>query len=77
MLVYSLLGSTIHEGDTLLGVFGSLADLTQFVQAQRALLGYCESRQYARPDTLGYDSLGYIASSLGAAIDIHAVTQSL
>jgi hypothetical protein len=70
MLVYSLLGSTIHEGDTLLGVFGSLADLTQFVQAQRAQHSY-------RSDTLGYDSLGYIASSLGAAIDIHAVTQSL
>jgi hypothetical protein len=70
MLVYSLLGSTDYQGDTLLGVFGSLAGLTQFVQTQRAQGGY-------RPDTLGYDSLGYIASPLGAAIDIHASPQSL
>ena len=73
MLVYSLLGSTDYQGDTLLGVFGSLADLTQFVQSQRAghaALGY-------RPDTLGYDGLGYIASPLGAAIDIHTFPQPL
>lgn len=70
MLVYSLLGSTDYQGDTLLGVFGSLADLRQFAQDQRAQHSYC-------PDTLGYDSLGYVASPLGAAIDIHAAPQAL
>ena len=70
MLLYSLLGSTDYQGDTLLGVFGSLADLTQFVQSQRAQHSY-------RPDTLGFDSLGYIASPLGAAIDIHTFPQPL
>jgi len=70
MLIYSLLGSTDYQGDTLLGVFGSLADLTQFVQSQRAQHSY-------RPDTLGFDGLGYIASPLGAAIDIHAFPQPL
>ena len=70
MLIYSLLGSTDYQGDTLLGVFGSLADLRQFVQDQRAQGIY-------RPDTLGYDGLGYIASPLGAAIDIHTFPQPL
>jgi hypothetical protein len=70
MLIYSLLGSTDYQGDTLLGVFGSLADLSQFVQSQRAQHSY-------RPDTLGFDGLGYIASPLGAAIDIHAFPQAL
>lgn len=62
MKVFVLLGGFDYEGHTLLGVFGSLEDLMQFVERKR-------SEYHCKPTTLGYDDLGYVESELGREID--------
>lgn len=70
MKVYSLVGSYNYEGETLLGVFATKEDLLQFVESSaRGLL--------RRPETLGYDSLGYVESELGQPIDFHGEVEWL
>ena len=56
MLVYSLLGFVDYEGQDLLGVFGSLEDLLEFVGG----LG-----------DHGFDSVGYVVSELGQSVDVY------
>ena len=65
MKVYSLVGGFDYEGETLLGVFGSKEDLLQFVESRKR--GY--DRRDRRPETLGYDTLGFVESELGQPID--------
>ena len=62
MKVYSLIGIVDHEGDTLLAVCGSKEDLFKFIEQEK-------SKYRRRPDTLGYDRLGYVESELGQSID--------
>lgn len=66
MKVYSLVGGWDYEGETLLGVFASEADLMQFVESRRRGCA-------RRPETLGYDSLGWAESELGEPIDFDAI----
>jgi hypothetical protein len=68
MRVYSLVGGYDHEGESLLGVFGSMEDLMAFVEQGR-------SECQRRPETLGYDSLGFVESELGQPIDFHAMVE--
>lgn len=64
MKVYSLVGFWDYEGMDLLGVFGSLESLMEFVESER------ESRNYDyRKETLGFDQLGYVVSELGSKLD--------
>ena len=65
MKVYSLVGGYDYEGENLLGVFGSKEDLLQFVEQEKP-------KHQRRPETLGYDSLGYVESELGQPIDFHS-----
>lgn len=64
MKVFSLLGFVDYEGQDLLGVFGSLEDLMKFVEYER------QGRSHYRPESLGFDNLGYIVSELGSKIDV-------
>lgn len=68
MQVYSLLGFVDYEGQDLLGVFGSLDQLQQFVVNERVR----RSDLYGsyRLETLGFDSLGYVVSELGQSVDV-------
>lgn len=72
MKVYSLLGGSgnNYEGESLLGVFGSKAELLKFVEQEKS------GRVY-RPETLGYDDLGCVESELGQPIDYHAQVEYL
>ena len=64
MKVYSLVGFINYEGMDLLGVFGSLESLMEFVESER------ESRNCDyRKETLGFDQLGYVVSELGSKLD--------
>lgn len=67
MKVYSLLGFVDYEGQDLLGVFGSLEDLMQFVVDQRAQR---QSLSFYRSESLGFDQLGYVVSELGSKVDV-------
>lgn len=67
MKVFSLVGCYDYEGSTLLGVFGSLGDLKEFV-AKEILRRHAAGR-WLRADRLGYDQLGYVESELGQEID--------
>ena len=62
MKVYSLVGFWDYEGMDLLGVFGSLESLMEFVESER------ESKDY-RKENLGFDQLGYVVSELGSKLD--------
>lgn len=62
MKVYSLMGGFDYEGENLLGVFGSKEDMLQFIESRRRECG-------RRPETLGYDTLGFVESELGQPID--------
>lgn len=71
MQVYSLLGFVDYEGQDLLGVFGSLESLMEFVQSERVQLhGY-------RSESLGFDQLGYVVSELGSKIDVDGEVEYL
>lgn len=70
MKVYSLVGSYDYEGETLVGVFASKADLLQYVEQEKP-------NSTRRPDTLGYDSLGFVESELGEPIDFHGEVEWL
>jgi hypothetical protein len=78
MKVYSLVGGYDYEGMNLLAVFGSKEDLMKFVEQQRA---ECLLRQpphrSPRPETLGYDTLGYVESELGQQIDFYGEVEYL
>ena len=65
MKVYTLMGGYDYEGETLLGVFGSKEDLMAFVEQGRRRAFFSGRR----PETLGYDSLGFVESELGQPID--------
>ena len=68
MQVYSLLGFVDYEGQDLLGVFGSLDQLQQFIvdeRVRRSDLYNSHRLQY-----LGFDSLGYVVSELGQSVDV-------
>ena len=65
MKVYSLVGGFDYEGESLLGVFGSKGDLFEFIEQVKSK----QSKHQRRPDTLGYDNLGYVESDLGQIID--------
>ena len=61
--VYTLVGRTDYQGDDLIAVFASLADLHAHVRAHQGADGsWCAA-------TLGYDSLYYYVSQLGQAVD--------
>lgn len=62
MKVYSLVGFWDYEGMNLLGVFGSLESLMEFVESER------ESKD-SRKENLGFDQLGYVVSELGSKLD--------
>lgn len=68
MQVYSLLGFIDYEGSDLLGVFGSLDQLQQFVVDERVR----RSDLYGsyRLEYLGFDQLGYVVSELGQSVDV-------
>ena len=70
MKVYSLVGGFDYEGENLLGVFGSKEDLLQYVEQEK-------SKQNRRPETLGYDTLGYVESELGQPIDFYGEVEYL
>jgi hypothetical protein len=70
MKVYSLVGGFDYEGENLLGVFASKEDLMAFVEQGRS-----ECRR--RPETLGYDSLGFVESELGQPIDFCGMVEWL
>ncbi len=70
MKVYSLVGGYDYEGESLLGVFGSKEDLLKFVEQGRS-----ECRR--RPETLGYDYLGFVESELGQPIDFDGTVEWL
>jgi len=70
MKVYSLLGGYDYEGENLLGVFGSKEDLMKFIEQERVKEG-------RRPETLGYDTLGYVESELGQPIDFYGEVEYL
>ena len=74
MQVYSLLGFVDYEGQDLLGVFGSLNDLHQFVVNERVR----RSDLWAhRLEYLGFDMLGYVVSELGQSVDVLAQVEYL
>lgn len=60
MKVYSLLGFVDYEGSELLGVFGSVEDLKQFVSKmeRRVRIDGVEVYGY-------FDQVGYVVSELG------------
>ena len=62
MKVYSLVGFWDYEGMDLLGVFGSLESLMEFVESEREQCSY-------RKELLGFDQLGYVVSELGSKVD--------
>ena len=70
MKVYTLMGGWDYEGDNLLGVFASRNELLQFVEQEKA-------KHNRRPETLGYDTLGYVESELGQPIDFDAQVEWL
>lgn len=70
MKVYSLVGGFDYEGENLLGVFASREDLLQFVEQEKP-------KQHRRPETLGYDTLGYVESELGQPIDFYGEVEYL
>lgn len=70
MKVYTLMGGWDYEGENLLGVFASKEDLLQFVKQEQA-------KQTRRPETLGYDTLGYVESELGQPIDFYGEVEYL
>lgn len=70
MKVYTLMGGYDYEGETLLGVFASKEDLLQFVESRKR---GCDRR----PETLGYDSLGFVESELGQPVDFHGEVEWL
>ena len=70
MKVYSLVGGYDYEGENLLGVFASKQDLLNFVESKR-------SECLRRPETLGYDSLGFVESELGQPIDYYGEVEWL
>lgn len=70
MKVYSLVGGYDYEGENLLGVFASKEDLLQFVEQEKP-------KAHCRPETLGYDSLGYVESELGQPIDYYGEVEYL
>ena len=70
MKVYTLMGGHAYEGEQLLGVFGSKEDLLQFVESGKR---GCDRR----PETLGYDTLGYVESELGQPIDFYGEVEYL
>lgn len=67
MMVYTLMGDTDYEGQTLLGVFASKQDMLDYVKAEAAGLSH-----RPRPQLLGYDGLGYVLAELGKPVDFHA-----
>lgn len=68
MKVYSLLGFVDYEGQDLLGVFGSLEDLKQFVESKRS--EYEKKGWSHKLVRLGFDDLGYVESELGKSVDV-------
>jgi hypothetical protein len=73
MQVYSLLGFVDYEGQDLLGVFGSLESLMEFVESERVLRGH----DRLRSESLGFDQLGYVVSELGSKVDVLAEVEYL
>ena len=70
MKVFTLMGGFDYEGENLLGVFGSKEDLLQWVEVRKQ---GCDRR----PETLGYDTLGFVESELGQPIDFHGEVEWL
>lgn len=70
MKVYTLLGGFDYEGESLIGVFGSKEDVLKYVEQEK-------SKHRRRPETLGYDSLGYVESELGQPVDFHGEVEWL
>ena len=70
MKVYTLMGSWDYEGERLLGVFASKEDVLKFVEQEK-------SKCRHRPETLGYDDLGWVESELGQPIDFHGEVEYL
>lgn len=68
MMVYTLMGDTDYEGQTLLGVFASKQDMLDYVKAEAA----GPQAWRVRPQLLGYDGLGYVLAELGKPVDFHA-----
>lgn len=62
MQVYSLLGARDYEGDVLLGVFATLEQLMEFVNAGTGREEY--------DGAWCYDHMGYVQSELGSSIDV-------
>jgi hypothetical protein len=71
MQVYSLLGFVDYEGQDLLGVFGSLESLMEFVESERV-----QPHRY-RSESLDFDQLGYVVSELGSKIDVDGEVEYL
>lgn len=70
MKVYSLVGGFDYEGENLLGVFATKEDLLKFIDTRKQ---GCDRR----PETLGYDSLGFVESELGQPIDYYGEVEYL
>ena len=70
MKVYTLMGGWDYEGENLVGVFASREDLLKFVEQEK-------SKHDRRPETLGYDTLGYVESELGQQIDFYGEVEYL
>ena len=68
MQVYSLLGFVDYEGSDLLGVFGSLDDLLVDVDRRRS--EYSQGGSRWRPESFGFDQVGYVVSELGQRVDV-------
>jgi hypothetical protein len=62
MQVYSLLGCQDYDGVDLLGVFASVEQLLQFVDAGTGREEY--------DGAWCYDRMGYVQSELGSSIDV-------
>lgn len=62
MKVYTLMGGFDYEGESLIGVFASRDDVIKYVEQEKPKHG-------RRPDTLGYDSLGFVESELGQSVE--------
>lgn len=65
MKVYTLVGGYDYEGETLLGVFATPAELFQFIDNEKP-------KHRIRPERLGYDSLAWVESTLGQPVDFDA-----
>ena len=65
MKVFSLLGFIDYEGESLLGVYGSLKDVFNEFDRLRA-----EYKGSWKPEFFGYDSVGCVESELGEKIDV-------